>query len=176
MNTLDCILTRRSVRRFLARPLEEGVIRTLVVHARFAPSWANAKEVRYLCVRDPALRAQVAALTGGNAPIIEGAPCLFVLTAVKGRSGQERDGTVYNHTSKEWTMFDGGLAAQALCLAAWELGVGTTILGAYDEPALFRLLDLPEDQLLLALIPAGYPAETPTAPRRKAVEEILRLL
>lgn len=69
-------------------------------------------------------------------------------------------------------MFDTGIATQSLCLAAHEAGLGTVILGLYDDNAA-EVIGVPEGQELIALVPVGYPAETPVAPRRKEVSEIL---
>ena len=176
MDTLSRILDRRSVRKFKPEKLSHEVIEQIVEHAKFAPSWANTKTARFICVESEETKRRIAELTDSNREIIEKAPDLFIITAVRGRSGQERDGTLYNHTSDEWTMFDCGLAAQTLCLAAAELGVGTVIMGGYRQPEISELLNLPEDQMLVALIPAGKPDETPVAPRRKALDEILQII
>lgn len=70
-------------------------------------------------------------------------------------------------------MYDAGAAGEAFCLAAYEQGLGTVIMGLFDEEDAARLLEIPEERELVALIPIGYPAESPVAPRRKTVEELL---
>ena len=70
-------------------------------------------------------------------------------------------------------MFDVGIACQTFCLAAHEHGLGTVILGIWDEDGITELLDIPENQELAALIAIGYPADTPSAPKRKSVEDLL---
>ena len=70
-------------------------------------------------------------------------------------------------------MYDAGVAGEAFCLAAYEQGLGTVIMGLFDEEEATKLLDLPDDRELVALIPIGYPDEAPAAPRRKAVEDLL---
>ena len=70
-------------------------------------------------------------------------------------------------------MFDAGTATQSFCLAAYEKGLGTVIMGIFDEAKAASLLNVPEERELAALIPVGYPDEAPTAPRRKPVEELL---
>ena len=47
------------------------------------------------------------------------------------------------------------------------------IMGIFDEAKAASLLELPENQELAALIPVGFPDEEPSAPRRKAVEDLL---
>ena len=70
-------------------------------------------------------------------------------------------------------MFDAGVASEAFCLAAYEQGLGTVILGLFDHKEACELLEIPEDRDLVALIPIGYPAEAPVAPRRKSVDDLL---
>ena len=70
-------------------------------------------------------------------------------------------------------MFDVGAACQTFCLAAHEAGLGTVIMGIWDEDGITELLDIPETQELAALIAIGYPDIEPEAPRRKSVEDLL---
>ena len=70
-------------------------------------------------------------------------------------------------------MFDAGVASQTFCLAAYEHGLGSVIMGIFDRKEAAELLELPEGMDLVALIPIGYPAETPNAPKRKSVDDLL---
>lgn len=70
-------------------------------------------------------------------------------------------------------MFDAGIASEAFCLAAYEKGLGTVILGLFDVEEAAGVLEIPQEQELVALIPIGYPAEAPSAPRRKSVSDLL---
>lgn len=53
MNTQDCILTRRSVRKFTNEPAAPEAIEQVVSLAAFAPSWKNTQVSRYLAVIEP---------------------------------------------------------------------------------------------------------------------------
>ena len=70
-------------------------------------------------------------------------------------------------------MFDAGIAAQTFCLAAHEKGLGTVILGVFDEEKIAEVITIPEGQQIAALVAVGYPAEQPEAPKRKTVNELL---
>ena len=70
-------------------------------------------------------------------------------------------------------MFDAGVASQSFCLAAYEQGIGSVIVGIFDGDAIAELLQIPADRELVALIPVGYPDESPIAPRRKPVTDLL---
>lgn len=73
-------------------------------------------------------------------------------------------------------MFDIGAACQTFCLAAHEAGLGTVIMGIWDEDGITSLLNIPDDQELGALIAIGWPDIDPEAPKRKSVSELLTYL
>ena len=63
--------------------------------------------------------------------------------------------------------------ADAAIRAAHELGLGSVVLGIFDEKKLAELLELPEGMGVACLMPLGYPAEEPAAPKRKEVADLL---
>lgn len=66
-------------------------------------------------------------------------------------------------------------AAATFELAAHELGLGSVVLGIFEEEKLRELLELPEGMGVACLMPLGYPAEEPGAPKRKEVAELLTI-
>lgn len=175
MTANECIKNRRSIRKFTSEPVSHEVLSQIVEAASFAPSWKNTQITRYIAVegeKKTAL-AKCTSLFPGNGAIMEAAPMVIAVTVIKGRSGYERDGSFSTPKQSGWQMFDAGVASEAFCLAAHEQGLGTVILGLFDEDAAAKLLELPEERELVALIPIGHPSETPAAPRRKTVEELL---
>lgn len=92
MNTIDCIKSRRSVRKFTEEKVPHEVLEQLVELARWAPSWKNTQIARYVAVEDEALKNRIAeeATIPWNEGIIKGAPVLMVMTYVEKRCGYER--------------------------------------------------------------------------------------
>jgi len=175
MNTVDCIKTRRSVRKFTEEKVPHEVLEQLVELSRWAPSWKNTQIARYVAVEDEALKSRIAeeATIPWNEGIIKGAPVLMVMTYVEKRSGFERDGSFSTTKGDRWQNFDCGVAAATFGLAAHELGLGSVVLGIFDEKKLAELLELPEGMGVACLMPLGYPAEEPAAPKRKEVADLL---
>jgi len=175
MTANECIRGRRSIRRFTDQPVSREVLSQVVEAASYAPSWKNTQVTRYIAVEGPkkAALAKCTSLFPNNGAIIESAPIVIAVTIIKGRSGYERDGSFSTPKGDRWQMYDAGAACEAFCLSAYEQGLGTVILGLFDEEEASKLLGLSKDQELAALIPIGYPAETPGAPRRKPVEDLL---
>ena len=82
MNTIDCIKSRRSVRKFTEEKVPHEVLEQLVELSRWAPSWKNTQIARYVAVEDEALKSRIAeeATIPWNEGIIKGAPVLMVMT------------------------------------------------------------------------------------------------
>lgn len=177
MTTSECIKTRRSIRHFTEQKIEPGILRDIVETAAYAPSWKNTQVTHYIAVEDPVLKAKIADectdLYKNNGAIIRRSAILVAVTLVKNRSGYERDGSFSTAKGSGWQMYDAGIATEAFCLAAWEKGIGSVILGLFDEERASSLLEIPKERELVSLIAIGYPAEKPDAPKRKSAEELL---
>ena len=177
MNAKECLETRRSVRSYKPDPIPVEVINEIVETAKYAPSWKNTQIVRYHVVTNQTLKETIAntcvcGFTFNTKTLLQ-APAIVILSYVTGRCGYERDGSFTTPRKDTWQMFDAGVASEAFCLAAYEKGLGTVIMGIFDGDAISSLLQIPDDRELIALIPTGYADEAPSAPRRKAVEELL---
>lgn len=175
----NALTARRSIRKFQPTPVSPDTIRAIVAVAAYAPSWKNSQTTRYtlLTKREEIDRVADECTMGfqKNIDTLHGAPALIVLTTVNDRSGYERDGSFSTSKGTHWQSFDAGLAAEAFCVAAHDAGLGTVILGIYDEGKVKAVLNLPETESVSALIPIGVPAESPAAPKRKDVSELLRI-
>ena len=176
MTAKECIKGRRSIRKFADTPVSRDVIADIVETASYAPSWKHTQITRYIAVEGE-LKDKIAdectSAYAKNGEIIKNAPMLIAVTFIKNRSGFERDGSYSTPKEGGWQMFDAGVASEAFCLAAYEQGLGTVIMGIFDEAKAVSLLEVHEERDLVALIPIGYPAESPAAPKRKSVEELL---
>lgn len=176
MTAQDCIRTRRSIRKFKADAIDHSVIEEIIADAAYAPSWKNSQTVRYIVV-EGALKDKIAeegtTIWPGNGAIIKEAPALVCVVSIDKRSGYERDGSASTPKNDGWTMFDAGVASQTLSLAAHDRGLGSVIMGLYDEATIISLLGLEEGKSISALIPIGYPDIDPEAPKRKSVEDLL---
>lgn len=175
MDATTCIKTRRSIRKFKPEQITDEVIRELVLAASYAPSWKNTQTTRYIVITDEKTKNRISkeCCEAHNQGIIDGAPLLIATTIVDKRSGFERDGSFTTVRRDNWQAFDNGAATQTLCLAANEKGLGTVIMGLYDIEKAAEILEVPEGQLLMALVAVGYPDEEPAVPKKKDIEELL---
>jgi nitroreductase len=169
---MDVIKERRSVREFEDRDIPAESLNTILEAAQWSQSWANTQCWEIILVEDPGLRTQLrATMPEGNpaTKAITEAPLLLALCGTLKSSGYFK-GRV---TTKfgDWFLFDLGLVTQNLCLAAHALGLGTVVVGLFDHDKAKEILSVPDTHELVTLMPLGYPAQTPTAPKRRAVEE-----
>lgn len=177
MEAIECIKTRRSVRRFTDEPIGEEVLQKIVEAAVMSPSWKNSQTIRYHIVTDKELIAQIADKGiphEKNNRTVHGCSALAVQTIAGGICGFNEDGSPTTEKGNGWEMYDAGIAAQTFCLAAHNYGVGTVIMGITDYRKIKEFLNIPENEIVAGVIPMGYPAEQPTAPKRKALEEIAK--
>ena len=175
MEAMEMIYGRRSIRSYLEKEIPQEVLDGVFAAAMMAPSWKNTQTTSYVVAKSPEMREKVlSALPPFNQNTAKNAPVIVVMTTRHGRSGYDKDGTPSTSKGDKWEIFDGGIACQTLCLAAYQQGLGTCIMGLYDEEALPTILNLPEDEIVTAVIPMGYPAVEPAAPKRKTPEEKVR--
>ena len=176
MNVTECLKTRRSIRKYKPDPVDHSIIDSIVSSASYSPSWKNTQIARYTAIENSSLLSEIADkfTPDYNSNIIRQAPLLIAVTIIKGRCGYERDGSFTTKKQDRWQMFDVGAACQNFCLEAWNHGLGTVIMGVFDEDGISELLDIPDGQELGALIAAGYPDIAPDAPKRKSVEQLLQ--
>ncbi len=176
MNAVDCIKGRRSIRRFTKQAVDHSLLEEVIEAASYAPSWKHSQTIRYIAVEGDLkdrIGSECTSTYPNNGVIIQNAPLLIAVTVIRGRCGYEKDGSFTTHRGDTWQMFDAGVASEAFCLAAYEKGLGTVIMGIFDEEKIVNLLEIPENRELIALIPVGYPDEEPAAPRRKPVSDLL---
>ena len=175
MNVTECIKERRSIRKYKNDKIDRSILESIISNASFSPSWKNSQITRYIAIEDTSIIQKIADefTPEFNANIVRQVSTLIAVTFIKGRCGFERDGSFSTKKKDRWQMFDVGAACQTFCLAAHEAGLGTVIMGIWDEDEISELLDIPDTQELAALIAIGYPDIEPEAPRRKSVEDLL---
>ena len=162
--TLDLLLSHRTVRGLLSKPLPPETIPTLVAAAQAAATWGNLQPWSVVAVEDPERKARLAAISN-NQPHITQAPLLLVWLAdlsrlrriaeAKGADPRKLSDLDYFVIA----VTDAALAAQNAVVAAEALGLGTVYIGALrrDVKAVARELELPPEVLPVFGLTVGYP-------------------
>ncbi len=174
MNVMEAVRNRRSVRRFKEEPVSAEDLTRLLEAAQWAPSWVNVQPWKIVVVEAPAKKQALQETLLPKNPAAKGmvqAPVLLVLLGERGKSGQYGD--TFATDKGDWYMFDLGIAAQNIALAAHSLGLGTVHVGAIDHKKAGEILNVPEGFEVVEILPLGRPAFDPKAPSRKDLKEFV---
>jgi len=169
---MEVIKERRSIRKYEEKDIPEELVNRVLDAVKWTPSWVNTQCWEVIVVKDKIIKERLqATISKGNpaAKSIVTAPVVLAVCGRLGKSGYYKDKV--STKFGDWYMFDLGLATQNLCLMAHHLGLGTVIVGLFDHDRAGEILKLPEGFELVVLIPMGYPAKTPSAPKRREINE-----
>lgn len=175
MDVIEAIKTRRSVRHYQATPVDEETLKLVLEAARWAPSWANTQCWRFVVVRDPNIKSQLADILRPTNPAmdaIRNAPVVIVACTEMEKSGY-MEGEPYPHNKLDWCLFDLGLAVENLLLAAHSFGLGTVPVGSFDAKRAAEILGIPAGFRAVLMTPLGYREREPRPRPRKELSEIV---
>ncbi len=170
MEFYDVIRTRRSIRSYKPDPIPEDVLRRVLEAARIAPSGSNRQPWKFIVVRDEEVKRRLVEACHNQSFIAE-APVVIVACGYNihyNRGGYMGDMSM---------LVDVAIAFTHLILAARAEGLGTCWIGSFDNEAVKRILNIPDDVNVVALTPLGYPkGEGFSEPgSRKSLEEIVSM-
>jgi nitroreductase len=159
MTFLELAQKRFSCRDYSSQPVMPDKIMRCLEAARLAPSACNAQPWHFLVINEETKRQAIAAQT--KLPFTRmnrfapQAPTLVLVLAEKPNLTSQVGSYLKN---KEYTLLDIGIAAEHFCLQATEEGLGTCILGWFDEKTIQQIAGLPPAKRIALIITVGYPA------------------
>ncbi len=152
MDAIDCIMTRRSIRKYDKKEVSKDIINKILAAAMMAPSAHDQRPWRFLVITDKKLLEKAANVYKYHGMVKDAA---FAILACGDPSVEKQEGF--------WIQ-DCSAATQNLLLASHSLGLGSVWTGVFprtDRVDAFRkLFSIPQPIIPFALIPFGYPAET----------------
>jgi len=168
MELVEAIKDRRSIRAFKKQDVSQEAIDKLVEAALLAPSAGNAQSWAFVLVKDQATKLALSKAALGQRMVAE-ASVVFVVCADEKRAQQsygERGRMLY-------CIQDTAAATQNILLTACSLGLGACWVGAFREEAVRKIVNTPEEMRPVAMIPVGYPDESPPARSRRPASEVV---
>lgn len=166
METWDAISSRRNVREFSGRPLDEATLDRILEAGRRTPSSRNWQPWDLVVVRDPEKRSELSGVWRG-AWHVANAPAVIAIVAPKVETERERD----------VLHFDLGQLVMSLMVAAADAGVGTGHAVVADRDLARSILAHPDDRFCAYLISCGYPDGDPLRPlksiKRRPFDEVV---
>ena len=166
MQTLECIRTRRSVRKFLDKPVEFENLGNVLDAGRLAPSAGNIQDWKFILVTDGAKREELANACAQQVWMAN-APAHIVVCADK------KSERLYGERGEKIYLIQNSAAAvENMLLAAHDQGLGACWVSAFDEEMVRRALVIPSDVIPQAVVVLGYADEKPEFPSKFTLEEV----
>ncbi len=159
---------RRSIRKFLDVPVEFDMIMEVIDAACQAPSAGNIQGWRFVLIHDRETKEKIAECCFEQYWMNE-APYFIVVCSKSDKYKDfygDRGEHIYSH-------MDAAMAVQNLMLKAFELGLGTCFVGAFEEEKIQEIIAAPSEVRIEAIIPIGYPDEKPKIPEKEDLTNII---
>lgn len=170
MDVIECIKTRRSIRKYLDRPVAWDDVHIILDAACCAPSSGNLQNWKFIIVLEKALKRKIAEACLQQY-WIEAAPVIIVVCAEPGKA--ERYYGVRGE--RLYSVQNCAAAVENMLLAANARGLGSCWVGAFEEDAVMRALSIPEKENIRpqAVVTIGYANEKPEMPNRFELDTLL---
>jgi nitroreductase len=174
---LSLVRKRYSVRDYLPDPVSPEKLQRCLEAARLAPSACNAQPWTFIVVGDPEIKNRLADLTSDRwLPLnhfTKQAPLLIVVVIEPANFTSRLGGFI---KKRDFPLFDVGIAAEHFCLQAAEEGLGTCLIGWFQQDKAKTLLGVPVAKRIGLIITLGYPArDSIQAKDRKSLADMVRL-
>ena len=169
------VLKRESVRKYTDKEISRDDIKKCVEAARLTPSAHNSQPWTFVVIDDMELLEKVADKTY-NAVVkfnkfVTNAKVIVAVVIEKSHFAMVGS----NKSDEDYNFIDIGSATEHFCLQAAELGIGTCILGYYDDKKVKKLLNVPQNKRIGLLISMGYSQfDSPREKKRKDFDEVCR--
>lgn len=156
MQAIEALKNRRSIRAYTAQPVERKVVEEIVDCARLAPTAMNDQPWDFVVVTDKTALAGIPPMLGHAEYIADAAFAVLVLAR-----------------ETQYAVEDCCAATENLLIAAAAHGLGSCWVAGTQQPygpAVAKAFGAPPDRKLIAIIPFGYPAESPAIEKRTLAE------
>jgi nitroreductase len=174
MDFQQLVQHRNSCRKYDGRAVDRTRIEAIMEACRLAPSACNSQPWRFVVVDEPDLKNRLAQTTTG--PLLQfnrfclEAPVLAALVAEPPSWLSKVGGRIKD---KDYFLMDIGIVAEHFCLQAAELGLGSCMIGWFNEKKARQVLGIPPSRRIPLLITLGYPAHDKARKKiRKSPEQL----
>jgi nitroreductase len=171
---LELIISRQSDRRYSDKPVEKEKLERIIEAGRMAPSACNAQPWKFIVVDDHTLIKKIAGaasakLVGMNTFVAQ-APLMIVVIREKPNFSSKIGSTIKN---KDYSLIDIGIVSENICLQARAEGIGSCMIGWFDEPVMRKLLSVPRSKRIELIITLGYSLSDHREKKRKPVDAVV---
>lgn len=173
---LNEIETRRSIRKYLNKPIEDEKIIELLESARLAPSGSNTQPWHFIVVKSESMRKKLAEASH-NQKWMMSAPVFIVCVAdINCRIKKSTHINLNKNSAEEEVkqiIRDTSIAIEHIVLQATNLNLGTCWVAWFTQEDIRPILNIPSDKYVISILTVGYADEEPKPRPRKKLEEIV---
>ncbi|HDQ15587.1 MAG TPA: nitroreductase family protein [Bacteroidetes bacterium] len=168
MDVFEAIKNRRSIRRFIKKPVDDEKLLKILDTSRWAPTAGNIQDIQLIVVRDEGRKLQLAEAAYGQYWLAAASALIVVSSKI------DKVSRIYGKRGENlYSVQNTAAAIQNMMVAAHALGIGSCWVGSFDEIAVERILKIPEKHNTVAIIALGYPAENPNPPHRYSLDSFI---
>lgn len=176
MEFTELIRVRESCRNYTGEPVPREKLEAILDAARLAPSACNSQPWSFVVADSPeAVKTAVECIQDSGAnKFTDKAPAFIIVVEEHAQLSPRIADTM---DSQHFAAIDIGLVTAHICLAASDLGLGTCIMGLFNEEKTKACFDIPAEKRVRLIISVGYSADAaPRAKHRNALDEIARFV
>lgn len=175
-NFLELVNKRQSDRGYKDIPVEAEKLERCLESVRLAPSASNSQPWTFIVINEAELREKVARATFSNTVKFNKftleAPILIAVVTEKSKLLSQMGNFLKN---QQYNLIDIGIAIENFSLQAADEGLGTCIMGWFDEKKIKNLLNVPDRKRINIMMSLGYSSEETTREKiRKPMEKIVK--
>jgi len=174
---LEQIKSRRSIRRYLSKPVETEKLAQLFESARLAPSGSNTQPWVFVVVTDQRTKELLCAADHQQNWMLS-APIFVVCVADVGSRIAHDTPAVLEENSPlpelKLIIRDTAIAIEHILLEAENLGLASCWTAWFEQKDVRPILNIPPDKYVCGIVTLGYADEAPKPRPRKPLEAIVR--
>ncbi len=160
MDILEIIKGRRSIKKYIDKPVPYEDLVKILEAGRWAPRAGNVHDIEFIVVRDRKLINEITEASYGQY-WINNAPLVIILV-----SNVDKVRAVFGDYAQNFSIANAWTAAENMVLEANSLGIGSCLIGTFDEEKIKIKFGIPVNDRVWVMITFGYPFEKPFVPHR----------
>ena len=168
----ELIAGRQSDRKYSDRPVEKEKLERIIEAGRMSPSACNAQPWKFIVITQPELVSRVAEAASARLidmnSFVAQAPVQIIVVREKPNFSSKVGATIKN---KDYSLIDIGIASENICLQAKAEGLGSCMIGWFDESILRKILNIPRSKRVELIITIGYSLSEQRQKKRKPADE-----
>ncbi|MBP2651387.1 MAG: nitroreductase family protein [Firmicutes bacterium] len=172
---LEQIKTRRSIRKYLDKSVEDEKIIQIIESARLAPSGSNTQPWHFIVIKSKVTQLQLAKVSNDQ-KWMTSAPIFIVCVA--DLSSRLKDETIIidelsPQEEVKQIIRDSSIAVEHIILEATNLGLGTCWVAWFTQQDIRPVLNIPLNKYVVGIVTLGYANESPGDRPRKILQEFI---